>query len=175
MKVETALRMEDADRVQRAKNFQQSDGLHPMTRGFPKPIVVVVRNPDGRPVELTVNQHRILMAGRTLEGETVSAAMIARSIGVATSTVTRALVVLAAFKFLAFDVTRGRYGGFTFLSTAWADMKQRSRRAWSRIKDERAKAEERWLKRLDRSLYFWSGLNVASIEEVGRNIETGRA
>jgi len=173
MKVETALRLEEWERARHARDFQQSDGLHPMSRGWERPPTILVRNPDGREVRLTVTQHRILMAGRALEGETVSAAMIARSIGVVTSTVTRSLVILAAFKLVAYDVTRGRYGGFTFLSTAWADMRQRSRKAWTKIKDERQKAWDRFEKKLATSLYYWSEVNVASMREQDATLNEG--
>jgi hypothetical protein len=171
--------MADADRARRAREFIQSDGVHPMTAGWsryrPHEERVMVRDSAGRERWLTPTQHRVLIVGRTHEGEKVTARIIANSIGVAPSTVSRALTVLASLTLVAYDVVRGRYGGITFLSSAWADMKARARRAWGKRFREREMAWDRYLRKLDKSLYWWSGLspdvNVASTSTYGRNIE----
>lgn len=162
--------MADHERVRRARQSQTSDGLHPMTKGWeryrPDVIPVPIRDAWGNVRLVTPNQAQVLAVARTHEGETIRATVIASSLGVATSTVTRALVRLAAYGLVAYDTVRGRFGGITFLSTAWADIRMRSRSAWSRIRDERGKAWQRYLRKLDTSLYWWSGLdakvNVAS-------------
>lgn len=159
------------DRQLRARahtGYVQSDGRHPLSPGWsryrPDEQRVTVRDGFGKLVSLSPTQHRVLMAARALEGERITATVLANSIGVATSTVTRALVLLAAFGLVAYDVTRGRYGGITLLRTAWADLKARSRTAWGVIQEQRARAWDRYIAKLERTAYFWSGLNVATIE-----------
>jgi hypothetical protein len=160
--------MVDIERVRKSREFQQSDGLQPMTKGWsryrPHEERIIVKGGFGKSVSLTPTQHRVLISARTLaEGDRVSMRVIANSIGVAGSTVSRAMLILAAFGLVAYDVTRGRYGGITVLSTAWADLKARSKRAWAKLADQRKRAWERYLRRLDASFYWWSGLNVATI------------
>jgi predicted transcriptional regulator len=166
MKVERALRLEERERVRHARDFQQSDGLHPMTDGWakyhPDQRRVPVRNPEGRVVMLTPAQHMLMIAVRPMEGRKVSATMIAASLGVATSTVTRGLVILAALKLVAYDVETGRGGGFTFLAMAWADLKRRSRTAWAKVHEWGEKAHSRFERKLERSGWYTAGLNFAS-------------
>ena len=128
----------------------------------PKERKVGVRNVSGHVVWCTPTQILVMTAGRRLEGEKVSATMIAASLGVATSTVTRALLFLSAWKLIAYDVMMGRNGGITFLKMAWADLKMRSRTAWARMQNDRVRAWNRLVKRLEDSLYFTSGLNFAT-------------
>jgi DNA-binding MarR family transcriptional regulator len=188
--------MVDIERVRRAHEFQQSDGLQPMTKGWERyrktEPRVMVKDSRGRTVILTVNQHMILMHLRTRalaigdiaeqneqlslpdgpsenDGSLVSMTKIANSLGIAPSTVSRAVVLLVAFRLIAVDVVRGRYGGLRVLSMAWADLKGRARGAWERIRRTREKAEVRaqmrYDERLSRTGYWWSGLNVASMTE----------
>jgi len=149
----------------------------PMSSGWaryhPTVALLPVRDGFGNTVLLTPNQHRILIVGRSLEGEKVSAGTIAASIGVATSTVTRALTRLAAYGLVAYDTAKGRYGGITFIATAWADLKARSKRAWGRIRQDRDRAWDRYIGKLERTGYFWSGLNVASYREQDATLESG--
>jgi predicted transcriptional regulator len=170
MKVEQALRLEEWERAKHARDFQQSDGLHPMTDGWakyhPDQRRVPVRNPEGRIVMLTPGQHTLMVAVRQLEGRKVSATIIAASLGVATSTVTRGLVILAMLKLVAYDVETGRNGGFTFLSMAWADLKRRSRTALERVRHWQDQAHSRFERRLERSGWFVAGLNFASREDM---------
>jgi hypothetical protein len=162
-------RQAEAERARRHRDFQQSDGLMPLTMGWaryhPCASLVIVSDGFGRQRALTPIQHRVMVVARMHEGETVKATMIADSIGVATSTVTRALVRLAAFGLVAYDIVKGRYGGISILKRAWADLRTRSRTAWGKLKGERVKAWDRYLRRLDRTGYWWSGLNVASNRE----------
>jgi predicted transcriptional regulator len=116
---------------------------------------------DGKWV--TPIQYQVMKVARANEGETLTATIIANSLGVAVSTVTRALLKLAALKLVAFDVVRGRSGGIHFLSRSWADLKARARTAWAKINDQRLKAWDRYLDKLDRAHYFSSGLNFATI------------
>jgi len=167
---ERALMLENHDRVRRAHEFQQSDGLHPMTKGFPKPVTVLMRDDRGQERRLTETQHRIIVFVRSHEGETFTATVIAHSLGVAISTVTRTVNLGVALRLIAVNVVRGRYGGIEILARAWADLKARSRNAWTRIRDTAHKAEERYLRKLDASHYFTAGLNFASIED-GRKID----
>jgi len=167
---ERALALESRERARHARDFQQDDGMHPMTDGWaryhPEQRRVPVRNYEGRMVELTPAQHTLMIAVRPMEGQKVSATIIANSIGVAVSTVTRGLLVLAALKLIAFDVQTGRSGGFTFLKMAWADLKARSRTAWDRLKRSKDRAEKRahtrWQERLQTVGWFTYGLNFAS-------------
>jgi predicted transcriptional regulator len=112
---------------------------------------------------VTPIQYQVMKVAVANEGETLTATIIANSLGVAVSTVTRALLKLAALKLVAFDVIRGRSGGIHFLSTSWADLKARARTAWAKINEQRLKTWDRYLRKLDESRYFWSGLNVATI------------
>lgn len=158
--------LEAAERAHRARDFQQSDGVQPMTMGWsryrPHESRVIVRDMYGKEHWITPTQHKVLMAGRHLEGEKVTATIIANSLGVAVSSVTRALLRLAALKLIAYDMKRGRSGGITFLATAWADLKARSRQAWAKLQHERDKAYERYIRQLDMSHYFSAGLNFAT-------------
>lgn len=146
-------------------DLMRSDGVHPMSKGWQRyrpnqPIIVEGEN------WYTEIQYRLRRFADTHEGERFTVREMAESLGCAPSTVTRALTKLAALKLIAFDVVKGRYGGVTFLSTAWADLKARSRQAWARIADERRKVWDRYVRRLDRSLYWWAGVNVASYTDM---------
>ena len=167
------VRMEARDRAKRARDFIQSDGLHPMTRGFPKPVTVLMRDDQGRERRLTETQHRIIVFVRTHEGETFTATVIAHSLGVAISTVTRTVNLGVALRLIAVNVVRGRYGGIEIMARAWADLKARSRNAWTRIRDTAHKADLRYQRKLDASHYFTAGLNFASIVEVDAKLNSG--
>jgi hypothetical protein len=148
-----------------------------LTPGFnrfrPHESRIPVRNVTGKLVWCTPIQVRVKEAADRMTGQKVSATIIAASLGVATSTVTRALLFLAAWKLVAYDTERGRHGGITFLSMAWADLKQRARTAWARMQQDRVRAWDRYVAKLDKSLYFWSGLNVATSESVVATLTVG--
>jgi hypothetical protein len=145
-------------------DMYQSEGAvgRASNRFRPQEQRVPVRNTTGQIVWCTPTQLVVLRAGRSLEGQKASATIIAASIGVAVSTVTRALTFLAAFKLIAYDVTMGRNGGITFLAMAWADLKMRCRNAWARIQQQKARAYERYLHKLEGTGYYSSGLNFAT-------------
>lgn len=146
----------------------------PLTEGWsryrPHEIRVVVRNSEGRSVSLSPNQHRVLTAVRMAETDDLTMRSIATSLGIAVSSVSRALIVLAAWKLVAYDVVRGRKGGISLVSMTWADLKMRSRTAWQKLHRERQRAWDRYLRKLDATRYWWSGLNVALTSTYERNI-----
>lgn len=154
-------------------DFVLSDGVHPMSKGFPKPVIVLMQNDQGRECKMTETQHKVIVFVRAHEGETFTATLIAQSLGVAVSTVTRAVTLGVALRLIAVNVVRGRYGGIEILARAWADLKSRSRNAWQRIRDTAHKADLRYMAKLDTSHYFSSGLNFASIVEVDAKLNPG--
>lgn len=174
-RIEYYERLGDQERARLAREFQVSDGLVPMTKGWeryhPKEQRIPVQDAWGNTRYLTPNQHRVLVSARSLAGteDRVTMTVIANSIGVAVSTVSRALIMLAAFGLVAYDTTKGRYGGITLFQLAWADLKRRSRTAWAKIRYERRRAWDRHVSRLERSHYFTAGLNFAVNEGSGRN------
>jgi DNA-binding transcriptional ArsR family regulator len=145
------------------------DGVHPMTAGWrryrPEVIPVPIRDHWGNTRMVTPHQASVLAFARSHEGQKLTATVIADSLGVAVSTVTRALVRLSAYGLVAYDTARGRFGGITFLAVAWADLKGRARGAWSKIRHEREGITRRYLARLERSGYYVAGLdfNLATI------------
>jgi hypothetical protein len=80
-------------------------------------------------------------------------AVIANSLGVAASTVYRALIRLAAIGLVSYDVKRGRSGGVAFVHLTPKDLKDRATAAWEYIKAAKQRAAERWIERLRRSGY----------------------
>ena len=175
---ERALRMERADRAMRARSFVQSDGLMPLTprprgrfnnRFRPGETRILITNDLGRPVECSPTQSAVYSLVVASTGP-VTMRAIAEQLKVAPSTVSRAMTMLAAFRLLAYDVVRGRNGGVKVLSLAWADLKVRARKAHARIAHEKDMVAKRWLNKLERTGYYWSGLNVALTTDVERNI-----
>lgn len=159
-------------RAERATRFTVSDGLQPMTKGWakyhPEQKPVQVIDAWGKPRWITPNQYAIYRAFLTLR-EKASMTRIAASLGVASSTVSRALSRLASLGLIAYDVKRGRYGGIERVMAAGKDLEARAQRAWERLKATRIKREARWYDRLSRSGY--PGLfNVASIESMGATL-----
>lgn len=188
--VELYATMADWQRARWARDLHENatQGLRlqaPITEGWsryrPKEIRVLVRNCDGYSISLTPSQHLVLLAARNSGSERITMTSIARTLGIAVTSVSRALTVLAAFKLVAYDVTRGRFGGITVLSESWADMKARARAALARLRYQRDRAAARAWARFEHKLsvtgYFVTGLdfNVASIEGYERNIEPGMA
>lgn len=155
------------ERARHATRSQYSEHIgrasQPMTAGWRKyhPERVLIVEGDNYFTDI---QYRLKQFVLTHEGERFTMSEMAESLGCAVSTVSRALTRLAALRLIAFDVVRGRNGGVTFLSIAWADLKARSRNAWAKIRDERRKVWQRYVEKLDKSHYFWAGLNVASLE-----------
>lgn len=129
-------------------------------RYHPTEATVEVIDLDGKRRYLTPTQHRVLLATRSLR-DTASMRTIAASIGVATSTVSRALLRLASLGLVAYDVVRGRYGGVTVVRAVGRELQERAQRAWGRLRDARMKQEARWYDRLSRSGYP-GAFNVAS-------------
>ncbi len=107
---------------------------------------------DGQRHYITPKQYQVYRAVQLLK-ERATLTMIAASIGVATSTVSRALLRLASFGLVAYDTQRGRYGGVTMLALASVDLKRRAQAAWEVLKGYRMRAEARWYERLARSGY----------------------
>jgi DNA-binding MarR family transcriptional regulator len=147
-----------------------SDGLHPMSAGWaryhPETERVSVADAWGRPAWVTPTQHRVLVASRSLQddhSERVSMAKIAASLGVAVSTVYRALIRLASLGLVSYDTKRGRSGGVAFVMLTGAALKARALAAWDRIKTERDKVAQRWNARLVRSGYDFDRLIIATI------------
>ena len=133
-------------------------------------------HPDAQPVRivdawgrdrwLTPLQHRVWVAARALQddhSERVSMSKMASSLGVAVSSVYRALIRLASFGLVSYDTKRGRNGGVTFVLLTATQLKARATAAWERIKAEREKVGQRWRARLQRSGYDFAALNVASL------------
>jgi DNA-binding MarR family transcriptional regulator len=172
-----ALNLESRERARHARNFQLSDGLMPMTTGFrnrfrPNERRVLLLNDLGEPVSCSPTQNSVYVLVQAGTGlNTVRS--ISKSLGVAPSTVSRALTMLASKRLIAYDIVRGRYGGIKRLETTWADMKGRAKAAKAKISRQYQLAEQRWYRKLARTGYYWSGLNVALSTNVGRNIETG--
>lgn len=143
-------------RARHATRFTVSDGLHPMSKGWaryhPGQEPVQVLDAWGKPRWITPNQYAIYRAFLTLR-EKASMSRISASLGVATSTVSRALARLASLGLIAYDVKRGRYGGIERVMAAGKDLEARAQRAWERLKAARIKREARWYDRLERSGY----------------------
>lgn len=144
------------------------DGAMPMSSGWRKyhrhEATVQVVDLDGITRWITPTQHRVLVALRHLAeeySERVSFTAIAASLGVATSTATRAALRLAAFGLVSYDVTRGRNGGVIVLRRVPEDVRERAQEAWARIRRASEAAAARWRQLLVRSGYRPEWLNVA--------------
>jgi DNA-binding MarR family transcriptional regulator len=132
----------------------------------------MVLDMDGHERWLTPNQHRVLLATRSVSSASMAA--IAASLGFATSTVSRALVRLASMGLVAYDTRRGRGGGVTFLRLAGKALEQRAQAAWMKLKQARIRARERWTQRLLLTGYPGWALNVATIESSAQHLAVGR-
>lgn len=126
----------------------------------PTEAMIEVIDIDGKRRMLTPIQNAVYQAARTLQ-DRATLTMIAASLGVATSSVSRALLKLSSFGLIAYDVARGRYGGITMVRASVDDLKRRAQSAWERLKAERMRREGRWYDRLARSGYPVP-VNVAS-------------
>jgi DNA-binding MarR family transcriptional regulator len=161
------------ERARHATRFQVSDGLHPMTQGWakyhPNEATVEVIDLDGKRRYLTPHQHQIMLAVRGLS-DTVSMRTLAASLGVATSTVSRALLRLASMGLVAYDVLRGRYGGVSVIRASATALRDRAQAAWRKLRDERMKREGRWYDRLSRSGYPLA-FNVASYMDMDATLK----
>jgi hypothetical protein len=75
---------------------------------------------------------------------------------------------------IAYDVSRGRYGGIRIVQATAKELRARAQAAWERLKAigirQRARAVERSYARLAASGYPMQWLNVASYTEKVRNI-----
>jgi tRNA splicing ligase len=87
---------------------------------------------------------------------------VGASIGVATSTVSRALTRLAALGLVSYDTFKGRKGGIRLFTMSGKALKERSQRAWDRIKASKDQAAQRWRNKLEASGYDFASLNVAT-------------
>lgn len=154
------------ERARQAREFQQSDGIAPLTMGWakyhPGQVPVSILDAWGNRREVTPKQHKVLMAMRGLDTDRITVRMVADSLGFAASTVTRALVKLAALGLVTYEVVRGRYGGLRLFHATMDVVKERSKAAWQKIRDARSKATIRWFSKLDRTGYPLSALNVAT-------------
>ncbi len=150
-----------------------SDGVMPMSSGWrkyhPDQQLVMVEDLDGKQRWITPTQHRVLMALRHLAdaySERVSFTAIAASLGIATSTATRAAVRLAAFGLVSYDITRGRTGGVVVLRQLAANARERAQAAWASIRRATEARWAAWHRRLIKSGYRPEWLIVATIEVV---------
>ena len=134
-----------ADRIERerAKRFVQSDGIRPLTDGWMRynrnrPTVRVI-DAWGKERWITPTQAEVLNASRKVRG-TASMGKIAASLGVAASTVYRALLRLSSMGLVAYDVKRGRSGGVTFVRAVGDMIEKRAQKAWETLKRYRLNA-----------------------------------
>jgi len=134
-----------ADRIERerAKRFVQSDGIRPLTDGWMRynrnrPTVRVI-DAWGKERWITPTQAEVLNASRKVRG-TASMGKIAASVGVAASTVYRALLRLSSMGLVAYDVKRGRSGGVTFVRAIGDAIEKRAQKAWETLKRYRLNA-----------------------------------
>jgi hypothetical protein len=97
-------------------------------------------------------------------------AKIANSLGVAASTVYRALIRLASLGLVSYDTKRGRSGGVAFVHLTPKALKDRAAAAWEYIKAAKAKAADRWHARLERSGYDFGAYSVRSIRDSAQRI-----
>ncbi len=110
---------ERKERARSKKGYTQSDGVQPLTLGWamykrfnPNAEYVTVTTLQGREVEITRTQADVLDLARTfIDTGTTTMRAMAETLGVAASTIYRALVRLAAFGLIGYITTRGRYGG----------------------------------------------------------------
>ena len=158
-----AWREEVKGRIEKRTRFTQDDGAMPMTQGWsryrPNERPVMVTDAWGKSRWITPKQYQVLQASKVLQAQ-ASMATIAASLGVATSTVSRALLRLASMGLVAFDVKRGRNGGVTFIKALGAELEKRAQGAWERLKQYRLRAEERVWNRAYATGY---PVNVATI------------
>ncbi len=118
------LRDAQAGEERRAKakarsGYVQSDGVTPLTQGWamykrfvPNAEFVTVTTLQGREVEITRTQANVLDLARTyIDNGSTTMRQMAETLGVAASTIYRALVRLASFGLIGYQSTRGRYGG----------------------------------------------------------------
>jgi hypothetical protein len=161
------------ERARHATRFQVSDGLHPMTQGWakyhPNEATVEVIDAWGKRRYLTPIQHQVLLAARGLR-DRATVRVIADSLGVAASTVSRGMVKLASMGLIAYDVARGRYGGITIVQAVGKALQDRSQAAWRKLHDIRMKAEARYYDRLSRSGYPLA-FNVASYMDMDATLK----
>jgi predicted transcriptional regulator len=162
-----------------AGRMQQSNGVYPISAGwerYRKPESersVVIVDAWGRQRWITPTQARVLAAMQRLQAdhsERVSMAKVAASLGVAPSTVYRAMLRLAAFGLIAYETKRGRSGGVAMVHVTAAELKQRAQSAWDRLAAARARAAARWRQVLERSGYPMSALIVAPIESSAQRL-----
>jgi predicted transcriptional regulator len=152
--------LEGRTAVVQGRRYTGWQRFHPQERS------VAVTDAWGKPAWLTPTQHKVWTASRALQSEhseRVSMARIANSLGVAVSTVYRALIRLASLGLVSYDTTKGRNGGIAFVHLTATALKERAVRAWDRIKMAREKAAQAWHSRLERSGYDFAALNVATI------------
>ena len=135
----------EADRVERRKasDFVQSDGIRPLSDGWMRynrnrPTVRVI-DAWGKERWITPTQAEVLNASRKVRG-TASMGKIAASLGVAASTVYRALLRLSSMGLVAYDVKRGRSGGVTFVRAVGDAIEKRAQKAWETLKRYRLNA-----------------------------------
>jgi len=88
---------------------------------------------------ITPTQAEVLNASRKVSG-TASMGKIAASLGVAASTVYRALLRLSSMGLVAYDVKRGRSGGVTFVRAIGDAIEKRAQKAWETLKRYRLNA-----------------------------------
>lgn len=116
---------EMADRISRDPiSEDQGRATVPMGRGFKLWLrfnqgadLVWVTTLDGKDVALTPKQAQVFDLARTyIDGEHVTMRLLSDQLGVAPSTVYRALVKLASWGLIGYITGRGRYGGTLLFS-----------------------------------------------------------
>ena len=133
----------DTEERERQSDFVQSDGIRPLSDGWMRynrnrPTVRVI-DAWGKERWITPTQAEVLNASRKVTG-TASMGKIAASLGVAASTVYRALLRLSSMGLVAYDVKRGRSGGVTFVRAIGDAIEKRAQKAWETLKRYRLNA-----------------------------------
>ena len=134
---------------------------------------VQVTDAWGKPAWLTPTQNRVWTASRALQdehSERVSMARIANSLGVAASTVYRALIRLASLGLVSYDTSKGRSGGVAFVHLTPKALKERAAAAWAWIKAAKEKAALAWHLRLERSGYDFATQSLRSIRDSAQRL-----
>jgi len=131
-------------------DFMQSDGAMPMTRGWamyqrchPGEAQVFVTSPDGQGHMITERQARVLHFALSMD-RLMTMRAIAAELGMAPSTISRALTRLAFFGVIRYVVGRGRYAGLVVLKRFEGDGMDRFKEAAKeRVRRWRKAAQER--------------------------------
>jgi len=160
-----------ADRMERDPIGPDGSGRAtvPNGRGFAKwrrfhadAVLVWVQSMDGRMVALTPKQAEVYDLAKSLMSDPQTMREMARRLRVAPSTVSRALVKLAAWGLIAYVAMRGRYAAVVIVLRHVGDGRDRFRQAAKAKVLEWSKAAERRISRL------WANVAPYIIEDEGK-------